>query len=235
MSLDDEFAALAAQQQLEEQQMTSIVEKLATIQAGLKAPKGRTNDFGGFNYRSCEDILMAVKPLLNGLTMMLSDEVVAVGERVYVKATVRLTDGSNTIVGTAYAREAIVKKGMDEAQITGSASSYARKYALAGLFLIDNEKDPDTRDNSDEKGKVHTPTNGAMDALTPKEQAKARKIAAAIVDQFNQGNEWGAFEEAQGIDDPEMKIAIWDVLKPHSTIRARLKEMAKEAEKPATV
>lgn len=121
-------------------------EKLCKIQKELKAPKNRTNSFGKYNYRSCEDILEAVKPLLfrEGLLMRISDEIVEVGGRNYIRATVEITDGKEKICNTAFAREAEEKKGMDEAQITGTASSYARKYCLNGLFLIDDVKDADT-------------------------------------------------------------------------------------------
>ena len=123
------------------------VKIMQSIQAELKAPKGQTNKFGGYSYRSAEDILEAVKPLLNKYDcyLTISDEIVEVGGRVYVKATASLHESHRHLVAdvTAYAREAEVKKGMDDAQITGSASSYARKYALNGLFAIDDTKDPD--------------------------------------------------------------------------------------------
>lgn len=121
-------------------------EKLVAIQTDLKAPKGQKNTFGGYKYRSCEDILEAVKPLLarNGLVLNISDEVLEIGGRVYVKAKATITDGQNFQTSTAYAREAETKKGMDPAQVTGTSSSYARKYALNGLFCIDDTKDPDT-------------------------------------------------------------------------------------------
>ena len=121
-------------------------EKLVAIQTDLKAPKGQKNTFGGYKYRSCEDILEAVKPLLarEGLVLNISDEVIEIGGRVYVKAKATITDGTNFQTSTAYAREAETKKGMDPAQVTGTSSSYARKYALNGLFCIDDTKDPDT-------------------------------------------------------------------------------------------
>lgn len=121
-------------------------EKLLKIQQELKVPKGQLNKFGGYKYRSCEDIVEAAKPLCHaqGLTLTLSDEVVCVGNRNYVKATASLTDTNLSMVQvSAYAREEETKKGMDGAQITGSASSYARKYALNGLFAIDDTADPD--------------------------------------------------------------------------------------------
>lgn len=126
----------------------SITERLSKIQLELKAPKGQWNDFSKYNYRNCEDILEAVKPKLGGLVLTLSDKMVEVGGRVYVEATAKLTDGENSIEITASAREALAKKGMDEAQVTGAASSYARKYALNGLFCIDDTKDADTMDNT---------------------------------------------------------------------------------------
>ena len=121
------------------------MEKLIKIQSELKAPKNQFNKFGGYNYRSQEDILEALKPLLKKHECLLTvtDEMEAVEGRVYVKATATITDGEKGVQVTAYAREASTKKGMDEAQITGSASSYARKYALNGLFLIDDTKDAD--------------------------------------------------------------------------------------------
>jgi len=122
--------------------------KLTEIQQQLKAPKSQTNDFGKYKYRSCEDILEAVKPLLNGCTLTLSDKMVQLGDRYYVEATAIFMDGPERTVVTAYAREQEIKKGMDAAQITGACSSYARKYALNGLFLIDDTKDADTMDNT---------------------------------------------------------------------------------------
>ena len=126
-----------------------ITDVLKTIQQGLKAPKSQTNTFGGYKYRSCEDILEAVKPLLESTrsALTLSDEIVEVGGRVYVKATATLREtglaDAPALSVTAYAREELEKKGMDASQITGAASSYARKYALNGLFCIDDTKDAD--------------------------------------------------------------------------------------------
>ena len=125
-----------------------IYEKLLAVQGSLKAPKGQRNTFGNYNYRSCEDILEAVKPHLqkNKATIVLTDEVVLIGERYYVKVTARFIDieTGEEITNTAYAREEEVKKGMDGSQITGASSSYARKYALNGLLDIDDNKDSDT-------------------------------------------------------------------------------------------
>lgn len=133
--------------------MSAIYAKLAAIQAELKAPKNQYNDFGKYNYRSCEDILEAVKPLakVQGCAVVLSDEAVDVAGWHYVKAMVQLvSDEGETVTAAAYAREPESKKGMDASQITGTASSYARKYALSGLFALDDTKDADTQDNSSE-------------------------------------------------------------------------------------
>jgi hypothetical protein len=121
----------------------SFKSNLLEIQKTLNAPKGQFNAFGKYKYRSCEDILEALKPLLK-FPVVISDEIVMIGDRYYVKATACY--GSSWV--TAYAREASDKKGMDEAQVTGSASSYARKYALNGLFAIDDTRDADTQDNT---------------------------------------------------------------------------------------
>ena len=129
------------------------MKELIMIQQELKAPKTQRNNFGGYNYRSCEDILEAVKPLLaeQSCTLTITDEIVMVGERIYLKATATLTNPEGLSVSTtAFAREPEQKKGMDESQISGMASSYARKYALNGLFCIDDTKDADTMDNTHE-------------------------------------------------------------------------------------
>ena len=130
--------------------MKQVLIKLKAIQAELKSPKGQYNSFGKYYYRSCEDILEAVKPLLakNNCTMYISDDMVNAGNRYYIKATVTIVDNDSaeSICNSGFAREDEVKKGMDGSQITGAASSYARKYALNGLFLIDDTKDSDTNE-----------------------------------------------------------------------------------------
>jgi len=123
--------------------MSALFEVLSKIQKEMKAPKSQYNAFGKYKYRSCEDILEAVKPFLNGTVLYLSDEMVLIGDRYYIKATATLRNGDEAVSVTAYAREEAEKKGMDSSQITGAASSYARKYALNGLFLIDDTKDSD--------------------------------------------------------------------------------------------
>lgn len=127
-----------------------FIEKIVAIQSELKAPKGQYNSFGKYNYRSCEDILEGVKPLLakHGLVLTIQDSIELIGDRYYVKATATITDGKENVSTSAYARESLDKKGMDASQVTGATSSYARKYALNGLLTIDDTKDADTMDNS---------------------------------------------------------------------------------------
>lgn len=128
--------------------MTKINTKLLAIQSTLKAPKGQYNSFGKYKYRSAEDILEAVKPLCaeQGCTLTVGDEIVLIGDRFYIKATATLSDceSAGSLCVSAFAREEDVKKGMDASQVTGACSSYARKYALNGLFCIDDTKDADT-------------------------------------------------------------------------------------------
>lgn len=136
--------------------------KLSQIQLEVKAPKGQFNSFGKYRYRSCEDIVEAVKPVLNkyGFALLLTDDVIEVGSRVYVKSTATITDGKEIYTASAFAREEETKKGMDASQITGTASSYARKYALNGLFAIDDTKDADTKSPDD-----NIPDDGELQIL----------------------------------------------------------------------
>ena len=139
------------------EKVLSIYEKLLKIQTELKAPKNQVNKFGGYIYRSCEDILEAVKPLLDKYkcTLKISDELVNIGERYYIKATATLinTEKYDMIENTAYAREEESKKGMDCSQLTGATSSYCRKYCMNGLFLIDDTKDADTDEYTEQQEK----------------------------------------------------------------------------------
>ncbi|MBY4887751.1 ERF family protein [Pantoea sp. DY-15] len=138
--------------------------RLATIQHTLNAPKGQYNNFGKYHYRSCEDILEGVKPLLDGLFLSISDEIVLIGDRYYVKSTATITDGETSHSATAMAREALDKKGMDEAQITGATSSYARKYCLNGLFGIDDSKDADTDEHRNQQNNQKAKNTGEVNA-----------------------------------------------------------------------
>ena len=163
-----------------------IKEKLVSIQQELKAPKGQFNSFGKYRYRSCEDILEAVKPILaeHKVIMTISDDVVMVGDRIYVKAIARLEDaeGDGFIINTAWAREENEKKGMDGSQITGTASSYARKYCLNGLFLIDDTKDADTdefhkKTHPEEKSAEKKPvTDKQIEKLVEMAQARGKEL-----------------------------------------------------------
>ncbi|MDN6004555.1 MAG: ERF family protein [Enterococcus sp.] len=131
---------------MSEEKELSFYEKLSALISELKTPKSQRNNFGKYNYRSAEDILEAVKPLANkyGLVPKLTDGIVLIGDRYYVEARAIITDGKNTEQASGFAREPESKKGMDESQITGTASSYARKYAMNGLYQIDDTKDADT-------------------------------------------------------------------------------------------
>ena len=147
------------------------MEKLVNIQKGLKAPKSQRNNFGKYNYRSCEDILEAVKPLLaeNKCILLVSDEVVQVADRIYIKATATIKGKDLDLSVSAFAREPQIQKGMSDSQITGSASSYARKYALNGLFAIDDNKDADDDSNHSSYG---TNQPKLIDVVTIGELAK---------------------------------------------------------------
>lgn len=138
--------------------MADFREKYAALQNELKAPKSKYNEFGKYYYRSAEDIEEAVKPLLikYGLMLSMSNDIIPCGDRVYVKSTAVLSDGENSITTTAYAREAEEKKGMDASQITGMATSYANKYNLNNMFLLDDTKDADSMDNRPEEQRQRT-------------------------------------------------------------------------------
>ena len=129
-----------------------MLDKIVRIQQELKVPKSQRNTFGNYNYRSCEDIIEHAKPLCHreGLVLSLSDEVIAVADRVYIKATATLSDGDKEFQCIGMAREALTQKGMNDSQITGATSSYARKYALNGLFAIDDTKDADATNDHKE-------------------------------------------------------------------------------------
>lgn len=147
----------------------NVYEKLQRVQFGLKAPKNQYNKFGNYHYRNCEDIQEAAKPLLQEVkaALIVGDELMLIGDRYYIRATARFVDceSGETVDNTAYAREEQEKKGMDVSQVTGSTSSYARKYALNGLFCIDDVKDADNQDNTAGKGtKGSAKTSGKQEA-----------------------------------------------------------------------
>ena len=168
---------------------------LLTVQMELKAPKSQYNKFGGYNYRSTEDILQAVKPLLkkDNDHLSLSDEPIMVGDWHYIKATATFTDKNDkTTVSTGYAREAANKKGMDDSQITGTASSYARKYALNGLFLIDDNKDADTdeyhkqqQSSAQQQPAWKRPAPQKQMSQLQKNQQEYKKLRQQIIESFS--------------------------------------------------
>ena len=152
-----------------EGKIMNVYEKLMTVQTKLRAPKGQYNSFGKYSYRSCEDILEALKPLLAevGAIVNVSDEIKLIGNRFYVEATAMFLDceTGDSVVARASAREDETKKGMDLAQVTGSVSSYARKYALNGLFAIDDNKDSDATNTHGKEIKPNmTPISGLSEA-----------------------------------------------------------------------
>ena len=159
----------------------NIYQKLTEIQNSLKVPKEQENKFGGYKYRSAEDIQEKVKPLLQKYetTLYLSDEIELIGDRTYVKATATLTDGDGCIVSTAYAREPETVKGQSEAQITGASSSYARKYALNGLFQLDDTNDHDANDNEE------TPAPKQLAKRTEKPKATGKVSEAQVQELFD--------------------------------------------------
>lgn len=170
-----------------------MITKLIEVQKLLKAPKNQYNSFGEYYYRSCEDILEAVKPLLaeRGLLMTITDSVELIGDRYYIKATVKVTDGTQTYEVSAYARESLERKKTDDSQLTGAASTYARKYALNGIFLIDDAKD--------------------ADALPPADAKQGEKSKA-----FNARDEYTMLKDVarkKGISDDSLKTFITQTIK----------------------
>ena len=193
--------------------MKELVKRLAEIQSTLKAPKGQYNSFGKYNYRSCEDILEAVKPLLNGLVLTVSDEVRNIGERYYIVATAKLTDGEHTISNDAYAREPEDKKGMDASQITGSCSSYARKYALNGLFCIDDTQDADTQDNRKPTESRSTPEPSSFVLQQLKKDTRGNvEHQKSIIEEFTGKTTLRGFS-------PDEYVKLWSRIKPDGTDR----------------
>lgn len=187
-----------------------IYKRLREVQNELKAPKERLNKFGGYAYRSCEDILNAVKPLLEiyRLTLILTDDVVQIGDRFYVKATATLySEDGEDVHNSAYAREPLQKKGADESQITGASSSYARKYALAGLLAIDSTEDADTEEKPQEQPKEEKPQE------QPKELPKATQMQINILKEL-------AEQQGRELDNEKIKTLT---IKQASDLIAKLK------------
>ena len=172
----------------------NIYEKLSEVQNELKAPKSKYNSFGKYNYRSCEDILEAVKPILKAkkLAMTVKDDVFNVGDRFYIMATVTVFDceSEDKLITTAFAREDNDKKGMDGSQITGSSSSYARKYALNGMFAIDDTKDADSwnahdKDKAENKSDNRKKDEPKVEYATEEQISKLNKYYAGRKDRYD--------------------------------------------------
>lgn len=195
------------------------MKELNLIQVKLNAPKNQRNSFGNYNYRSCEDILEALKPLLKetGCTVVISDTIELIGDRYYIKATATITnEKGESVSNTAYAREPLNRKGSDESQITGATSSYARKNALNGLFCIDDNKDPDAVNEHD--GTINN---------APVANSKRTRKAGSAQPQGNipmEGNILeAAIRKAQQCRSQEELMAVWNeygpILKPQDSSR----------------
>lgn len=198
----------------------SVYEKLSKVQSELKAPKGQYNSFGKYKYRSCEDILEAVKPLnaKHGVVLTVGDEVVEISNRFYVKATATLVDieSGEKIINTALAREDDAKKGMDGSQITGTASSYARKYCLNGLFCIDDTKDADTdeyRHQQERKPQGSKP-----------QERQYVKVVNGITSVINSNGEYVDIENLT-VEQLEKTLKIKQFAAAHEAIRRLLGEI----------
>ena len=225
----------------------TIHNKLAAIQQNLKAPKGQRNDFGKYNYRSAEDILEAVKPLLGDLALtindelifsgMLEDEIVGAGsnamkvqtQRVYIKATITLSDGKESISTSAVAREASIKKGQDSSQTSGATSSYARKYALNGLFSIDDTKDSDStnKHNEDKVSQLGTLESQAAPVSAPPAKRVSKKLmqdCMALVIESQATDEHTLMNEALGELDENEKQKLWSQLTGDQQVYVRSKK-----------
>ena len=191
----------------------NLLDALIYIQTKLKAPKSQFNKFGGYKYRNCEDILEAVKPLCaeTKTYLKIADEVVEIGGRIYVKATASLYGFDDIETATAYAREEESKKGMDGSQVTGASSSYARKYALNGLFGIDDTKDSDTTNTGDNSDNNPKP-------IPKKTQIKSESVNSKNEDELNEAYEKALNYEVNGVSLRE----LWK--KDTATINALLKD-----------
>ena len=178
--------------------MSDIQTVLAEIQQKLNAPKGQTNTFGNYKYRSCEDILEAVKPLLGQSILTISDDIVMLGDRFYIKAVAKISLGSESISANGFAREAENKKGMDSSQLTGATSSYARKYALNGLFLIDDNKDADSNESNQQSSGMQSAAKNVPQIVKDVPLALDHNDAAWV--KANWGAitpHWGSFSSSQ--------------------------------------
>jgi len=218
------------------------MKQLIKIQAELKAPKNQYNGFGKYKYRSCEDILEAVKPLLtkNKVSLIVKDEIVIVGERYYVKATAELYDEDSNLIATnsAYAREPENKKGMDESQITGATSSYARKYALNGLLAIDDTKDADSTNTHDKPNPAPVKASKLLELKRKMYKEFSCQTAEAVNTKLEEltgkKQDIAKMTEAQAqkvleeMDKPKAKPVPKKTVKKTSKTSSEVQEMAEE-------
>lgn len=222
----------------------TFLAKVMSIQGRLNAPKKRWNDYGKFYYRGLEDILSAAKPLLGdqGLLLTVTDELVSIDGRFYVKAVATITDGENSLTNTAYARESDGKKGMDSSQVTGTASTYARKYCLNGLFLIDDSYDPDMNEYhkrthpEEQNGQnvVPPPDNANPEIPYPhsgeKKRAKPKKMTAKAVDTLVQI----LMDEKVNVEEFMSKYGVTDLKQlPFEVYESMYKDYTQKAAKNA--
>ena len=204
----------------------NVYEKLQHVQSGLKAPKSQYNKFGNYYYRNCEDIQEAAKPLLQEAkaALVVGDELVMIGDRYYIRATARFVDceSGETVENTAYAREEQEKKGMDVSQVTGSTSSYARKYALNGLFCIDDVKDADNQDNT--AGKGQTSTKGAKGSAKTSGKQETEKPAGA-----KNGTSTSQPDQNEGVDKvtPDMIESVKSLVEKYSAKGLKMEKILK--------
>ena len=204
----------------------NIYEKLTAIQKELKASKKQKNEFGGYMYRTIESIFEALKPLLDKekVSLTLSDDIVQIGDRYYIKATAKLFDSEGSVEVSAYAREPITKKGTDESQITGAATTYARKYALTGMFLLDNsENDPDSEQYQKKIAKNTAKENKSQDeriaayqdfiGTCKKAKLSAKKVAAdlGLSGESTKEEYETATEGLQQLIDTNQDLSKWEV------------------------
>ena len=200
-----------------------VIDLLNKVQTELKAPKTQENKFGGYKYRSCEDILEALKELeaKHSFCTLLSDEIIIVADRIYVKATAKFVCDKGEISVSAYAREPLTKKGMDEAQITGATSSYARKYALNGLFAIDDTKDADATNTHADEPKIEQKGKSAY--MTPEQLSDLTQLCEVTHSDIEKLTAYYKVKSFSQVPYDEAKAALLAKLKK---IKAESKKMA---------
>lgn len=204
----------------------NIQKKLSEVQKNMSVPKEHKNNFGNYKYRNCEDILEALKPFLNDCTVTLSDDIVLVQDRIYVKSTATFADNDSSISVSSYAREDKEKKGMDLSQLTGSCSSYARKYALSGLFLIDNNQDVDSMDNTKSNVVKNNHSKEKLEAalLKIKESKTLDELKENYTAAYKDFKDHAAMAEITALKD-EIKSNIESSMKLNKEAETKIKEI----------